>query len=191
VRRNHSAEGISSLGTILSLAGLLVVIVIIAVAVSISLPSNNNDTTTSTTTTNASTATTQAGANQANTPVQSTTTSTTGPGLPGTGGAAAIAACQSDVTALTTALAAYQATNGSYPTPPAAWTGATYAANFAPLTSATPPGPFLRAPLGDTKYVIMWDSSGHIWVEPPGTFTATYDATNDGTNPSTCTRVAR
>ena len=118
MRRNHSAEGISSLGTILSLAGLLVVIVIIAVAVSISLPSNNNDTTT--TTTSASTATTSGGAHQANTPPQSTTT--TGPGLPGTGGAAAVAACQSDVTALTTALAAYQATNGSYPTPPAGWT---------------------------------------------------------------------
>jgi hypothetical protein len=46
-------------------------------------------------------------------------------------------------------------------------------------------------PPGDIHYVIMWDSSGRIWVEEPGTFSPTYDAADDGANPSTCTRVAR
>jgi hypothetical protein len=178
VGRDRTEAGISSLGTILSLAGLLVVIVIIAVAVALSLPSNDTTTTTTTPTTVAT---------PGGTPSTTTTTATPS----GTGSAAAVAACRADVTALSTALAAYQATNGSYPTPPADWTAATYATNFAPLTDATPPGPFLRAPLGDTKYVILWDRTGRIWVEPPGTFTPTYDPANDGTNPSTCTRVAR
>jgi hypothetical protein len=90
-----------------------------------------------------------------------------------------------------TALAAYQASNGSYPTLPAAWTATSYPTNFAPLTNAPAPGPFLKMPPGDNHYVILWDSSGHIWVEPPGTFSRTYDAANDFTNPSTCARVAR
>jgi hypothetical protein len=89
------------------------------------------------------------------------------------------------------ALAAFQATNGSYPTPPADWTVSSYPTNFAPLTNAPAPGPFLKMPPGDNHYVILWDSSGHIWVEPPGTFFPTYDAAHDGTNPSTCAQVAR
>jgi hypothetical protein len=160
------------------LAGLLVVVVIIAIAVALSLPSND----TTTTTTTPSTVAAPGGA-------QSTTTTTASPA--GTGAAAAVAACRSDVSALSTALAAYQATNGSYPTPPADWTAATYATNFAPLTDATPPGPFLKMPPADTKYVILWDRTGRIWVEAPGTFTPTYDPTNDGNDPSSCTRVAR
>jgi hypothetical protein len=46
-------------------------------------------------------------------------------------------------------------------------------------------------PPGDTLYVVLWDSAGHVWVEPPGTFTPTYDAANDATNASACARVAR
>ncbi len=89
------------------------------------------------------------------------------------------------------ALAAYQASTGAYPTPPAPWGAATYPTNFAPLTGATPPGPYLKMPPGDNLYVVLWDSAGHVWVEPPGTFTPTYDAANDATNASTCARVAR
>jgi hypothetical protein len=169
---------------ILSMAGLLVVIVIIAVAVALTLPSSTTPTITTTTSTVAS----HGGTTLA---TSATTTSTTKPSVSGTGAAAAVASCQSDVTVLETALAAYQATNGSYPTPPAAWSAASYPTNFAPLTNAPPPGPFLKMPPADNQYVVMWDSSGDIWVEPPGIFTPTYDATNAGTNPSTCARVAR
>lgn len=176
---DNTEAGVSGLGLILSMAGLLAVILIVAIVVSVTLPSNN---TTTTTTTSGST-------NEATSPGQSTTTTTAS--ASGTGGAAAVAACRSDVMALQTALAAYQATNGSYPTPPADWTAATYATNFAPLTNAPAPGPFMRTPLGDSHYVILWDRLGRVWVEPPGTFVPTYDAANDGGNASTCARVAR
>jgi hypothetical protein len=175
VGRESADEGIGSLGMILSMAGLLAVLLIVAIVVSVTLPSNS---TTSTTTT------IEVGT------LRSTTT-TTSASASGAGAAAEVAACRSDVMDVSTALAAYQASNGSYPTPPAGWTVVSYPTNFAPLTNAPPPGPFLKMPPGDSHYVILWDSSGHIWVEPPGTFSPTYDAANDGTNPSTCTRVAR
>jgi hypothetical protein len=182
VGHDRSEEGISNLGLMLSMAVLLVVVVIVAIGVAVTLPSS-----TTTTTTVASTVVNPGGPDLAT----STTTPTTAPSISGTGAAAAVAACRSDVTVLETALTAYQATNGSYPTPPAAWAAASYPTNFAPLTNAPPPGPFLKMPPADNQFVIMWDSSGRIWVEPPGTFTPTYDASNDGTNPPTCTRVAR
>lgn len=171
--RDRSEEGISGLGTIFGLAALLVVLLIVSIVVAATLPSpKTTTTTTSATSSERSTTTTAASAS-------------------GAAAAAEIAACRSDLSDVQTALAAYQATKGSYPTPPAGWTAAAYPTNFAPLTNAPPPGPFLKMPPGDTHYVIMWDSSGHIWVEPPGTFVPTYDAPNDATNPSTCTRVAR
>ena len=176
--RAHSTEGISNLGMILSMAGLLVVLLIVAIIVSVTLPSNTttNDTIASTTT--PSTSVGQPG------------TTTTTAGASGTASAAEVAACRSDVSDVQAALGAYQATNGSYPIPPAGWTAASYPTNFVPLTNAPAPGPFLKMPPGDNHYVILWDSSGHIWVEPPGSFVPAYDATNDGTNPSTCARVA-
>ncbi len=181
-RREHSEAGISNLGMILGMAGFLAVLLIVAIVVSVTLPSNN---TTSSDTTSTTAVPARGATNQ-----QSTTTTTT-TSVSGTGGAAVVAACRSDVSDLQTALAAYQASNGSYPTPPADWTVASYPTNFAPLTNAPPPGPFLKMPPGDNHYVILWDSSGRIWVEPPGSFFPTYDAANDGANPSTCTRVAR
>lgn len=182
--RFESEAGISSLGTMLSLAGLLVVLLIVSIIVSITLPSNSTTTTTTTPTTTSGTANSDTGA------ARSTSTSTT-PAQSGAVAAAVVAACRSDVADVQTALAAYQATNGAYPTPPAAWTAASYPTNFGPLTNAAPPGPFLKMPPGDNHYVILWDSSGHIWVEAPGTFSPTYDAANDGANPSTCSKVAR
>ena len=176
---DRSEAGISGLGLILSMAGLLAVLLIVAIVVSVTLPSNSTTTTTTT-------PTTVSGGS-----ARSTTTTTTAASVSGTGGAAVVAACRSDVMDVQTALAAYQATNGSYPTPPADWTVASYATNFSPLTGAPPPGPFLKMPPSDTHYVILWDSSGRIWVEKPGAFFPTYDASNDGNNPSTCTRVAR
>jgi hypothetical protein len=168
----------SNLGITFSLAGLLLVLLIVAIAVSITLQKNG----TTTSSTGASAVPASSG--------QSTTVTNAAASASGTGALAEVAACRSDVSDLQTALAAYQASNGSYPTPPAAWTAASYPTNFGPLTNAAPPGPFLKMPPGDNHYVILWDSSGHIWVEAPGTFSPTYDAANDGANPSTCTRVA-
>ena len=181
--RARSSDGISSLGMILSMAGLLVVLLIVAIVVSLTLPSS-----TTTSDTIASTVPAHAGTTSATSHGQPATTSA---GASGTPSAADVAACRSDVSDVEAALGAYQVTTGSPPTPPAAWTAASYPTNFAPLTNAPPPGPFLKMPPGDNHYVILWDSAGHIWVEPPGTFTPTYDAANDGANASTCARVAR
>jgi hypothetical protein len=174
------SAGISNLGMILSMAGFLVVLLIVAIIVSVTLPSSD---TTTTTTVPAGQGTT-ASTSQAQ-------SSTTVAGASATPSAAVVAACRSDVSDVQTALAAYQAANGSYPIPPADWTVSSYPTNFAPLTSAPPPGPFLKMPPGDNHYVILWDSAGHIWVEPPGTFFPTDDAAHDGANPSTCAQVAR
>jgi hypothetical protein len=182
VGRARSTEGISNLGMILSMAGLLVVLLIVAIVVSVTLPSN-----TTTNDTVASSVPTHGGTTSATSQVATTTTA----GLSVTQSAADAAACRSDVSDVQAALAAYQATNGSYPTPPAGWSAASYPTNFAPLTNAPPPGPFLKMPPGDNRYVILWDSAGHIWVEPPGTFSPTYDAAHDAANPSTCAQVVR
>ncbi len=47
---------------------------------------------------------------------------------------AELAACAADAQTVETALAAYMAGKDAYPSPPAPWSAATYAANFGPLT---------------------------------------------------------
>jgi hypothetical protein len=164
------------------MAGLLVVLLIVAVVVSLTLPSTPSTTTTTTT------AGATVGSNQAISPLRTTTTTSAGSSVPS---AAEVAACQSDALALSTALAAYQATRGSFPTPPAPWSAATYPTNFSPLTGAAAPGPFLKMPPSDNHYVLEYDASGHVWAESPGTFDAAYDANNDTTTPAACQRVTR
>ena len=73
----------------------------------------------------------------------STTATTTAATLPNQN-PAEVAACVADSQSLETALAAYLAEHGAYPSPPAPWTAATYAANYAPLTAASGGGPFLH-----------------------------------------------
>ncbi len=80
------------------------------------------------------------------------------------------AACVADGQSLETALAAYQAEHGAYPMPPAPWSAATYAANFAPLTATSDGGPFLHTAPNTKFYVIAYDSAGHVWVAPPGAY---------------------
>jgi hypothetical protein len=106
-----------------------------------------------------------------------TTTSTSAPTSVSfqQGSAAEVAACQSDAKSLETALEAYMAEKGAYPSPPSPWSAATYVANFQPLTSATGGGPYLPTPPGTKFYVIEYDSSGHVWVAPPGSYGATYN----------------
>ena len=100
----------------------------------------------------------------------SSTTSTTSSATVPHQNPAEEAACVADGQSLETALAAYMAEHGAYPTPPAPWSAATYAANFAPLTAASGGGPFLHS-APDTKfYVIAYDSAGHVWIAPPGSY---------------------
>jgi hypothetical protein len=83
---------------------------------------------------------------------------------------AELATCVSDAQALTEALDAYMADRGAYPSPPAAWSAATYAGNFQALTAASGGGPFLPSPPGTKYYIIEYDSAGHVWVAPPGAY---------------------
>ena len=62
------------------------------------------------------------------------------------------------------------AQKGAFPTPAAAWSAGTYASNFAPLIPT-----YLHNPPATTSYVIEYDSAGHVWVAPPGSYGATYN----------------
>ena len=83
---------------------------------------------------------------------------------------AEIAACTADAKALEVALDAYQAVHGAFPSPPAPWSAATYAADYGPLTAAGDGGPFMAAPPKTSAYVVAYDAAGHVWVAPPGAY---------------------
>ena len=104
------------------------------------------------------------------------------------GSAAEVAACQSDARTVDTAVQAYMAEHGTYPSPPSPWSAASYAADFAPLTASGAGGPFMQTPPGTTFYVIEYDSAGHVWVAPPGSYQAAYNKGQDfDLNPDICT----
>ena len=84
--------------------------------------------------------------------------------------------CQSDFKDLGVAISAYDAQSNTNPVPPAPWSAATYSHNFAPLLTSKNGGPFLDQPFDTTHYVLEYDSSGHVWVEPPGQYDTTYVA---------------
>ena len=95
---------------------------------------------------------------------------------------AQVAACQADAQSLSVAIEAYMAQKGAFPMPPSPWSAATYVANFAPLIPQ-----YMRSRLATTSYVIEYDSSGHVWVAPPGSYGATYNPGQDfSTNPNVC-----
>ena len=85
------------------------------------------------------------------------------------------------------------ATQGAYPSPPSAWSAATYVANFGPLTSPQGSiGPSLQHAPATTFYVIEYDSSGHVWVAPPGSFETSYNpAQSFDANPDVCLAAVR
>lgn len=113
-------------------------------------------------------------------PIPSATAS--GPAAQGSG-LAGFAACQSDYKVVQIALDAYRAETGNYPEPPAPWSAGTYGQDYSPLTGASNGGPFLQAPPSTTHEVIEYDSSGHIWIEPPGRYTAAYDPPRAASDP--------
>ena len=99
---------------------------------------------------------------------------------------AAVAACEADAKNVEIALAAIQAQKGAYPSPLAPWSAAAYSGNYLPLTSAGGGGPYLHNPPSTTRYIVEYDSSGHVWIAPPGA----YDSFNPGqdfdANPDVC-----
>ncbi len=104
------------------------------------------------------------------------------------GSAAEVAACQSDARTVDTAVQAYMAEHGTYPSPPSPWSAASYAANFAPLTASGGGGPFMQTPPGTTFYVIEYDAAGHVWVAPPGSYQVSYNRGQDfDLDPDICT----
>ena len=75
------------------------------------------------------------------------------------------------------------AEKGAYPSPPSPWSEAAYAANFEPLTSAGD----MKTPPATRFYVIEFDSAGHVWVAPPGSYPATYNPGQSfDANPDVC-----
>ena len=78
------------------------------------------------------------------------------------------------------------AAHGAYPSPPAAWSAATYAANYQPLTAASDGGPFLPSPPATRFYVIEYDSAGHIWIAPPGGYGAYNKGQDFALDPNIC-----
>jgi hypothetical protein len=103
------------------------------------------------------------------------------------GSSAEVADCEADAKSLEVALGAYMAEKGAYPSPPSAWSAAAYVADFQPLTSAGGGGPYLPVPPSTNFYVIEYDSSGHVWIAPPGSYHAAYDPGQSfDANPNVC-----
>ena len=74
------------------------------------------------------------------------------------------------------------AQKGTFPTPPSPWSAVSYAANFSPLIPT-----YLPSPPKTTSYVIEYDSAGHVWVAPPGSYGATYNPGQGfDNNPNVC-----
>ena len=113
-------------------------------------------------------------------------------GLEGDPSAGQASACEADAKSVEIAVSAYQAQNGSYPAPPSAWSAATYTADYSPLTTPTSEGgPYLRRAISTTHYVVEYDAAGHVWVEPPGQYDATYNPAHSLDVSSSCAGVAR
>jgi hypothetical protein len=99
---------------------------------------------------------------------------------------AEIAACTADAKSVEVALDTYMAEKGTYPTPPSPWSAATYAADYAPLTSAADGGPFLAAAPHTSSYVVEYDAAGHVWVAPPGSYGPYNKGQNIDASPNIC-----
>ena len=109
------------------------------------------------------------------------------------GSSAEVSDCEADAKSLEEALGTYMAEKGAYPSPPSPWSASAYAADFSPLTEAAGGvGPFLPHAPATTSYVIEYDSSGHVWVAPPGSYGALYNAGQSfSADPNTCLAAVR
>jgi hypothetical protein len=114
-----------------------------------------------------------------------------GSGLGGVPSVSQTAACEADGKSVEVALQAYDAVNGTFPTPPSPWSAATYQADYAPLTAVSKQGPFLHLAPPTTSYVVEYDSAGNVWVEPRGQYDATYNPAHSVDVSTSCSSVAR
>lgn len=78
--------------------------------------------------------------------------------------------CVEDFYSLRAALGAYKAHFGSFPAVADRWSAATYQRNFGPLLAHRGGGPFLGSAPDPAHYVVEFDSSGNVWVEPAGVY---------------------
>ena len=140
-------------------------LLIVAVALLVFIPACSSSTPTSTSTSSPG-------------PSASATSTTSSVTLPEQN-PAELAACAADAQSVQTALAAYMVEKDGYPSPPAPWSAATYAANYQPLTGDSVGGPFLKSPPGNKHYVIEYDSEGHVWIAPPGQYSTAYNPGQD------------
>jgi len=99
---------------------------------------------------------------------------------------AQIDACTATARVVETALAAYEAVKGAYPSPPSPWSAASYAANYQALTASGDGGPFVSTVPPTTSYDIEYDAAGHVWVTPPGIYGPYNQGQDIDVNPDTC-----
>ncbi len=103
---------------------------------------------------------------------------------------AAVQQCQADLRTVDVAVTAYWMDMGAYPKPAARWSPATYASNYARLTSRVDGGPWLQRAPSSGAYVVEYDAAGHVWVAPAGTYEASFVPSQGlDANPDAC-RVA-
>lgn len=57
------------------------------------------------------------------------------------------------------------------------------------LTAQSNGGSYLSNPLGTANYVIEYDGSGHVWVEPAGQYDTAYNAAHAASD-AVCSQVA-
>jgi len=154
-------------------AGAVALLVVIPACSSTSTPTSASTTTTSP-------------------PAATTTTAAPPPVTFQQGSSAEVAACEADAKVVEVALQAYMAQKGVFPSPPSPWSAATYTANFEPLTSASGGGPYMPKAPSTTSYVIEYDSSGDVWVAPPGSYGAVYNPGQSfDANPNICLASVR
>lgn len=111
-----------------------------------------------------------------------TTSSTSSPVTVPHASFAQLAACKADAQLVEVALQTYMVQKGSFPTPPSPWSAASYAANFGPLIPQ-----YMHSPPATGSYVVEYDSSGHVWVAPPGSYSVGYNPGEDfSANPNAC-----
>jgi guanyl-specific ribonuclease Sa len=121
----------------------------------------------------------------------STSTSTTSSVTVPEQSPAELAACAADAQSVQMALDAFMALKGVYPTPPTPWSAATYASNYALLTTASGGGPFLHGPPGVRFYVVEYDAAGHVWIAPSGIYGPYNPGQDFAANPNVCLAAVR
>jgi hypothetical protein len=108
-------------------------------------------------------------------PPQTNDTTTTGDVAAGQTRQLEIQTCVADFESLRAALGIYKTHVGEFPPLAKPWSPSSYKVNFGALLAHQNGGPFMQAALDPTQFVIEYDHSGNVWVEPPGVFEQAVD----------------